>query len=230
MTLPPHADVRDCRLYRFRVYHPDDMMLPPGQRRVVIGYIGETAREPLARLLEHVYDQPWADTIVGWDLDPRVFAGKAAVLEAERFAIEVEMPLYNYEHNLANPRRVEIWRAKEQREFRDAARPVAQAWVAPDVRGGSTRVQRRTAVPRKPRRSWSRGQKHALRWSVTWVVSTVAGWVWLVADHAGGWKQTGSCAALVSAALVGWLARWVWLGRPWNGRAWRRAARRRRKR
>ncbi|MDT5151860.1 MAG: hypothetical protein QOI01_3593 [Mycobacterium sp.] len=57
----------------------------------------------------------WADTIIAWEVDAVVYPGKQAVLEAERLAVEVELPLYNYEWNLGNLYRVEIWRAKDQR-------------------------------------------------------------------------------------------------------------------
>lgn len=216
MTIPPHADVRDCRLYRFRVYHPDDMTLQPEQRRVVIGYIGETVRQPLARLLEHLYDQPWADTIVGWDVDPRVFAGKAAVLEAERFAVETELPLYNVEWNRANPLRIPPPVAMKQRKARDAARDVPARWVHPDDRGGVVRVPSRptpaspkATVPKKARSPWKPWQRHLLGWSIAWAVSALGSWVWFASVAEGRVRETGILAAVWSSIVVGVLAHLV---------------------
>lgn len=178
-TLPPHADVRDCRLYRFRVWHPDDMHLPAEQRRVVLGYVGETVRQPLVRLLEHLYDQPWADTIVGWDVDPRVFAGKHAVLQAERAAIEKERPLYNVIHN-EGPHRIPPPLAMRQRRIRDRVKPVEVRWVHPDDRGGPPRAPSRPAAPRPPAgKSWRPWQKHTLGVGVAWTALTPRVWCWL---------------------------------------------------
>jgi hypothetical protein len=226
-TIPPHADVRDCRLYRFRVYHPDDMHLPPEQRRVVLGYVGETVRLPLARLIEHLYDQPWADTIVGWEVDPRVFAGKAAVLEAERLAIETEQPLYNVEHNRGNPHRITPPAAIRQRRTRDASKQGTARWVHPDDRGGATRAP----APARPRpvvrRRWSSRRKHVTGLAVAWPVVTAAGWVWLAVERlVGSWQDQAATAAV--GALV--VTLWVWAGCPVTRRqrrkAWARVRRR----
>jgi hypothetical protein len=222
-TLPPHADVRDCRLYRFRVYHPDDMYLPAERRRVVVGYIGETVRQPLARLLEHLYDQPWADTIVGWDVDPRIFPGKAAVLDAERAAVEAELPLYNVEWNRGNGHRVPPPVAIRQRRARDAARN-APRWVHPDDRASAGRTVASTPV-RKPRKAWRPWRKHLLSVTVVWLVLSVAGWAGL--GYLGVLARDTVIADPVAALLVGV---WGWFGFPWLGKRWRRRFRNARRR
>ena len=203
-ALPAHADVRDCRLYRFRVYHPHDMHLPPDQRRIVLGYVGETARMPLARLLEHIQNQPWADTIVGWDLDPRVFAGKQAVLAAEAAAIEREKPLYNVIGNERNRRRITPPDAMRQRRARDAAKPVGQRWVHPDDRGGPARVSSRTAKrPRVRRRKLPPWQRKLLDLVAAWAVMTAG--VWFLFAHyevIPGWRVQGFVAGLGSLIWV----------------------------
>lgn len=143
-VLPTPTDTRDCHLYRFWVRHP-----LTGRR--VLGYVGETVRQPFVRLMEHIGDQPWADTILGWEVDEVVYTGKAAVLEAEAAAIRAERPLYNYRENLDNPLRVEIWRAKEQRRARDDAggRP---RWVkpVPAQRSPASTIQRRVGYASNP--------------------------------------------------------------------------------
>jgi hypothetical protein len=223
-TIPPHADTRDCRLYRFRVYHPDDMHLAPEQRRIVLGYIGETVRMPLARLLEHLYDQPWADTIVGWDVDPRIFPGKAAVLAAERHAIEQEQPLYNVEWNRGNDGRIPPPLAIRQRRARDAAKS-APRWVHPDDRGGPVRAptpgRSRPAV-RKP---WTSRRRHLTGLGIGWLNVTLAAWIGLVVRDV--WMRETVIAAPVVALAV---TVWVWAGVPLRKRSRRKAAARVRKR
>jgi hypothetical protein len=225
-TIPAHAEVRDCRLYRFRVYHPDDMRLPPEQRRIVLGYVGETVRMPIARLIEHLYDQPWADTIVGWDVDPRIFAGKTAVLEAERRAIEQEQPLYNVEHNRGNPHRISPPVAIRQRRARDAAN-VSPNWVHPDDRGGPTRAPAPARMRPPVRRRWSSRRKHLTGIVVAWLVLAGASWIGLAVYRlVEPWQNQAVTAPVGSLVLTVW----VWAGCPVTRRQRRRAWSRIRKR
>lgn len=181
MTAQPSApgvDRRDCALYRFWVRHP-----VTGLR--VLGYIGETARLPFQRLMEHVYDQPWSDTIIGWEVDPITYTGKPAVLAAEKAAIERERPLYNYEFNLSNPNRIEIWRARQQRQAREPG------WQPP-VKG--TRVPRPRPTPAATSVAggwvweWTPQRVTVALWSVAWlVVAVVVGWQAASGPVATGW-------------------------------------------
>lgn len=228
MTLPPHAEVRDCRLYRFWVRHP-----VTGER--TLGYIGETYRQPLTRLLEHLMDQPWADTIIGWEVDDEVFAGKAAVLAAERFTIETELPLYNVDHNRANPRRIPPPLAMKQRRARDAAKAAQERWVHPDDRK-PTGNRPAAAAPRGPPRQvtqvskpWPRWRRHLVGWSVAWLVLTCAGWIVLAHVEGASVQDAGVMSAVLTSAVVGFLARWSWLGCPMTEKSWRRAAGRRKR-
>lgn len=132
---------QECRLYRFYVRDPR-----AGYTTKTLGYVGETARMPFRRLMEHIESQPWADTIVGWEVDDRVFAGKGPVLAAESASIRAERPLYNIRENEANRERIPPWVALRQRAERDAARG------AP-VRGGVRVAQdlpRRVATAVRP--------------------------------------------------------------------------------
>lgn len=214
-TLPPATDLRDCHLYRFWVRHP-----VTGRR--VLGYVGETVRLPFERLVEHVYSQPWADTILAWEVDEVTYPGKDAVLAAEQFAVETELPIYNYEWNLNNPHRVEIWRAKEQRWTRDDAKGRPR-WVPPVTK------QRKNATPgtsgRGPRLTltWRRRLVKVGLWSLTWAELGVA--------TLGGYRQYGVhadlrtklvSAAVISAALLAWA---LWRT-PDTWRLWRRRLRR----
>ncbi|HLL69040.1 MAG TPA: hypothetical protein VK453_25495 [Micromonosporaceae bacterium] len=181
------AGARDCHLYRFYVRDPRT-----NYQTKTLGYIGETVRAPFARLMEHIKAQPWADTIVGWEVDDAVYAGKDAVLEAERAAVEAERPLYNYEWNLDNPERVEIWKAKEQRAARDAAAG-KQTWQPGErdraYRAPAPRSAPARRPPREPRREvlrpptlpprWRRRRNEAAAWTAAWLV--LAGTLWWLA-------------------------------------------------
>ncbi len=199
-TLPPHSTVRDCRLYRIRVYHPDDMGLPAEQRRIVLGYVGETLRQPLVRLMEHITDQPWSDTIVGWELDPRVFAGKDAVLAAEAAAIRAERPLYNVRGNEFNADRITPPVAIKQRRSRDA-RQGAVRWVHPNDRAGA--VSNPRPAPRgtaKRRRPGFTGGWLVAAWVCAWLM--LAAMAGRVAFAHAGTTRSAVIWSLVAPTLL----------------------------
>jgi hypothetical protein len=218
MTQVERPRLKVCRLYRFYVTHP-----LTGE--TVLGYVGETGRQPFERLLEHLATQPWFDTVVRWEVDPEVFSGKQAVWAAERAAIAAERPLYNYEHNLANPLRVEIWRAKEQRWARDDAARTAR-WTGPDVRTSpSPRImsERRLSTTRK----WSAMQVRRCLWSSLWVVIWAGLSVWLArTGQFGTWKTSALYGCLASTGLCMWLLAGCPLTRRGRRGSWRRIRRR----
>ncbi len=198
-STPVGGPARDCHLYRFWVRHPDT-----GAR--VLGYLGETGRQPFRRLMEHIDSQPWSDLIVGWEVDDAVYAGKGAVLAAERAAVEAERPLFNYEWNLGNPGRVEIWRARQQRAERDAARGVRLAVRVDPVRPPVPARRSPAEVVLCSRRTW---------WAALYVSAVGVSW-WLLAraDGAASWVAlTGrwhlilALALPVTVVLAGW---WWW--------------------
>lgn len=197
----PSSDPRDCALYRFWVRHP-----VTGLR--ALGYIGETARMPFVRLMEHIQEKPWADTIIGWEVDDRTFAGKDAVLQAERAAIHAEKPLYNIEENLGNGDRIPPWTAKEQRAARDADRRARRAAVV--------------VGPARPAgvSAWSRFWG---TWLGRWLLGRLAaagGAItsrlrragrWLLAQFVAAVKVTAGLAAVWAGVA---LALWLGLGLP----------------
>lgn len=215
-TLPPRAELRECRLYRFYVTHP-----LTGQ--TVLGYIGETGRQPFERLLEHLATQPWFDTVVRWEIDPQPYWGKRAVLEAESAAIRAELPLYNVKCNEFNDARIPPPLAIKQRRARDAQKG-AERWVHPDDRGAAIRVLPR-AAPQRSSRPWRPWQKHLLAIAVVWAVLAVAGWVGLA--HSGRLTQDTALATPPAALAV---AVWGWFGFPLAGKRWRRRYRNARRR
>lgn len=177
------ADQRDCALYYVDVLDHDTSKVMRGD------YIGETARQPFLRFLEHAYDQPWGDLIVGMPrVDKRVFAGKAAVLEAEREAVEQHKPRLNYEWNLANPDRIPIWKQRAQRAERDAAKGVVSRWTLdgkPNPAYGTVTVtpERVVALPSRvpsaARKSLSRKAKTRLTWAAAVASTTLTAWLLL---------------------------------------------------
>jgi hypothetical protein len=209
-TLPPRYEVRECRLYRFWVVHP-----VTGE--VVLGYVGETGRQPFERLLEHLGTQPWFDTVVRWEVDPQVYMGKAAVLQAEAAAILAERPLYNVVGNEPNKKRIIPPDAIRQRRERDA-RAGAQRWVHPDDRSG---VEPRRTV-RKPSAAERVSRKRTV---LVWF----GAWAQLAAISAGYLAQTGLTSSALLAASAGIataMCTWARFRTPDRWTTWRRRLRR----
>jgi len=205
-TLPPRYGLRECRLYRFYVTHP-----LTGE--TVLGYVGETGRQPFERLLEHLATKPWFDTVVRWEIDPQVFWGKDAVLAAETAAIRAERPFYNVKGNESNWDRIIPPDAIRQRRARDAQRG-AERWVHPDDRpGAAPRPPRQPVVVRRPWRPW---QKQLLGWGVAWALTTLAGWITLVcnADFAVWWQPAAYGAAMLPGGLLMLWLLLVWVTKP----------------
>lgn len=204
MTMPPPATTgqRDCALYRFWVRHPET-----GQR--VLGYIGETARMPFVRLMEHIQSQPWADTIVGWEVAPAVYPSKQAVWVAEQAAIRAERPLYNIEHNMGNPDRIPPWVAVAQRQARQPGwvPPPKGVRVSPQV----PRQRNHRAAPVRPSaassrlgRLWGTYRTPVTVWASLWLGLFAAVW-WEGADAWTGWHEPRN-AAIVATLGLGVLA------------------------
>jgi hypothetical protein len=190
-TYPPRTSLRPCRLYRFYVEHP-----LTGE--IVLGYVGETGRQAWERLLEHLATQPWFDTVVRWEVDPQVFYGKTAVLEAETAAIRVERPLYNVVGNERNEKRIIPPTAIRQRRERDARNNEAR-WVHPNDRGTDPRPRVPVRQKRSEPKLW---QKRLTGWACTWPTTTLVVWLLEIHWHLGGWKQTLLAAALFLPGFV----------------------------
>lgn len=148
---PPLVDaVRTAVIYRIPVYEIDartgmillydetgrkvgftaDLTLPHhGQPKIVFDYVGQTVRGADIREAEHIDEKCWADLIAGriQVIDSGVWT-KAERDAREIRAIRLLKPRFNYDHNLDNPDRVEIWRQVELRHARDraAGRPL---WI-----------------------------------------------------------------------------------------------------
>lgn len=202
-TLPPGTGLRQCRLYRFYVADPFT-----GQ--TVLGYVGETGRQPFERLLEHLATQPWFDTVVRWEIDPQVFYGRDAVLRAEAAAIRAERPLYNVKGNEQNDERIIPPDAIRQRRARDMQAGESR-WIHPDDRAPQPRAYRASPVRQRPA-ALTRAQKFAIGWGISWLGSTITAWLLALHWHLGSVRQTGIGSALFLPALL----LTVWLLLLWN--------------
>jgi hypothetical protein len=177
------AQRRDCRVYVFEGWDPHTNYAT----KTVI-YVGETGREPFERLMEHVYGKPWADTITGWRVLDEVYPDKTAVLVAEDATIKDLAPLYNYEGNLDNPRRVPIPEARRQRAARDRARGERQPWAPPA--DGRVKPSRRAAAAttrRQPGRRRSRRLVGFVVEAAAWVglFATAGAAFWVIVGYLG---------------------------------------------
>lgn len=192
------ADTRDCQLYRIKTWaHPG----PRYTRQVERGYVGETAREPLERALEHFKAQPFGDLFAGFEVDPVIYPGKAAVVAAEKAAIETEQPRYNVEFNRGNPDRISRQDAIRQRWARDddAGRPRwTEPRTVPRQRGRATRT-----VSRPGRRRWEPWQVKTAVWGSAFFMLWVGFWPAL--DDLGAPTRQGAIGAAIAAgALLTW--------------------------
>lgn len=161
---------------------------------VCSGYIGESLRPPMARMMEH-YLKDWSDTIVGYRVLGR-YDSKGAALAAEEAFVRERQPIYNVEYNMANPRRIEPWKWREQALDRQRRGIGTTARPAPHLRDDEVAPQapparsRRKAAPtarpaRQPRpRSAPRSDVRLVTerawfwWSVLWIVlATVTSWL-----------------------------------------------------
>lgn len=89
----------------------------PVTGRVVCGYVGKRSGHLHVRIGEHMYGgtsrqpqpSPWSDTVVVWKV---LYAGECSRFTLwwlEIVAITLLRPLYNYEWNRLNPRRIELY-------------------------------------------------------------------------------------------------------------------------
>lgn len=172
--------------------------------RIVWDYVGQTIREVEIREAEHVDDKPWADVIAGrpvvvaeglWDCEERD--------RQEIAAIHRTTPRFNHEHNLQNPKRVEIWRQIEHRHARDDAghRP---RWIPEAQRGTPAEL----GAAGHLLASWPRPLKAAL--------VVLAGWAGAGSLLAEWMMRYGIAepVALLGAAAAGVLLLAILVGRP----------------
>jgi hypothetical protein len=200
--------------------------------QVVVGYIGKSRQTVKQREEQHRDTQSFSDVIVGgsWTIEEGWWTD-AELDEREQYYIRngvvlaaglaPERPVYNYEFNLDNPDRIEIWRAVEHRQAREPG------WLPPvkDARVPRQRVAQ-PAVVRSPLVRWWERR----RW---WVVGLAAMWLLLfVGGLRGSWLLWGDVKPLLAAA--GSSAPFVLVqGEIWRRRMrawWRRATRPKRRR
>jgi hypothetical protein len=102
--------------------------------RIVWDYVGQTVREVEVREGEHVDDKPWADVIAGRPVTIAEGMWDKAERDRQEIAhIHKIKPRFNYDHNLENDERIEIWRQVELRHARDDAAHRAR-WIPLELR------------------------------------------------------------------------------------------------
>lgn len=198
-----------------------------------VGYIGQSRQTAWQREQQHRASQPFSDLIVGgafvleegqWDdatLDAReqwwIRHGASVVPDGPR-----QRPRYNYDHNLTNPARIEIFRAQQHRRNREPGWTQQRNRV-PRQRAPqrvSSGVRRSSRSRSSLRRWWLRRRALLAAWSAVWLALFVG--MWLAAGEAWtGW--VGSRNAAVAATLAS-------LGLLWLRRHRRKPKRRRRRR
>lgn len=198
------AEQRDCALYYV------DCLDPATNYTTVLrdAYIGETARDPFTRFMEHLYEQPFGDTIVGKPrVDPRVFRSKDEVWAAEREAVERLRPIYNYEYNLNNPARIPIPEARRQREDRDRLKGIeSPTWDK------SPRAERQTQRPVRERRTprlsakWRRRRSRAVVRLAVWAAFAVGIWLGVAHLHSAVPFRTQALASVLGAVVCAGVA------------------------
>lgn len=210
------AQAGQCSLYRIIAWNPHDRL-----RSKWLGYLGETGRMPVERLLEHLRaDYPWGDTIVAIEVDDRVWPDKAAVLAAEEAAVRAERPLYNDEYNRDNPLRISYEEQVRQRHARDRAAG-RSLWQPNGRRSGRSR-----RPPAQPRRvpaagrvtdraalaaaaALGRGWRRSRPWLAAWVGVFAAATVIGASGDAG--MSVGDSAGVgvlvASGGLLWWRSR-----------------------
>jgi hypothetical protein len=244
-TARPRTTVRrPGAIYGLDIADHDTLMTTDVHKVVKDDYVGQTRQKGRARESQHRDDKPYEDLIVGSAhvLEQGMWTDEE-LDEREVYWIRRLRPRMNYEHNLDNPHRIEIWRQKEQRWVRDdaASRP---RWVplerrrasslldqSATVRYGSTQImpERRLSAPR----SWTAGQRRARRgvslraiaasWAAAWLMIASMTLGFVIQSSIGDVGQRAWTVGLVPTAFV---AFGYWLG-PQAWKAFKRSIRRR---
>jgi hypothetical protein len=200
---------------------------------IVVGYVGKTRQTVKQREDQHRACQSFGDLIVGgsWVIEEG-FWTEAELNEREQYYIRngvalvpggvPQRPVYNYDHNLDNPNRIEVWRAREHRQARQPGwQPVVKV---PRQRGARPAlvVKSRSRLARwwQRRRWWAAGLGSA--WTTLF-----AAVLWMVLPTKQGTDAVASAAfwATLPFAFV--------QGEIWRRRVrawWRRTTRPRRRR
>jgi len=186
--------------------------MPLTSRRVVVGYIGQS-RQTVKQREEQHRDGRFGDLIVGGsfviaegrftdrqldELEQRYIREGVSLVPGE----PPQRPVYNHDHNLDNPDRIEVWRAEEHRRARQPDWTPAGGTRIPRQRsaGWPIRLFRRS---RGRRRRWTRTRIRAVSGTALWLATAIVSWVWLAIETSIPWPAVLLLAAAAASLLVG---------------------------
>lgn len=232
-TARPRTGVRrPGAIYGLDIADHDTLIAAAVHKVMKDDYVGQTRQKGRARESQHRDDKPYEDLIVGSAhvLEQGMWTDEE-LDEREVYWIRRLCPRMNYEHNLDNPDRIEIWRQKEQRWVRDDAAGRAR-WVPLEQRQPSGLLDQpmafRSATASAVRRpnsphSWSPRRIKACLWSSAWGMTAVvmSGYSSQLALFPT-WPKNLLCGSVISAVLLVWSL----AGAPLTRRQWRRLRRR----
>lgn len=166
--------------------------------RIVWDYVGQTVRGVEIRADEHDEDKPWADVIAGRPVTVAEGMWDKAERDRQEIAhIHEIRPRFNYDHNLNNGRRIEIWRQVELRHARDDAARRAR-WIPLEVRTELAQLAAERAV------IGAGLDGNEPRYPLTVLAQFVAGWPPAVRAASVVLAAWATSVAGTAAGLVGW--------------------------
>jgi hypothetical protein len=214
-TTDPYAP-KPCKIYGFMVRDPWAGM--PGRTGApIVGYVGESERDPELRRKEHELDKWWARDILAFFVlrdketgEELVWPNKAAVWAEERRLVEKYQPPYNLEYNGSNK-----WLIKDGRGVHQDLPPQPAWWPTSATAAKQPPKQHRAvAAPKVPRPGWTappwlcKVKRRA--WQLAGlVVIAVAVWIWLAATHQAATAKDGAGMGGVASFAVALAIHWV---------------------
>ncbi len=84
-----------------------------------LGYVGKTTQRPYTRRIDqHLKSQPWSDLIASHHVLWQGVCTPFGLWWREIYYILTRFPVYNYQWNRLNPRRIPVYRAAAERSAR----------------------------------------------------------------------------------------------------------------
>lgn len=172
----------------------------------VLGYVGKSRQTVWQREQQHRADQPFGDLICGgsWVIEEGVWTEEELDAREQHYircgvvlvpGQRPQRPVYNHDHNLGNPERIEIWRARQHRQVREPG------WQPPP-KGARVVVQPTARRRWWPSVRWTRSRIRMVALAVLWTALAAAFWAagWDVWHGWDGPRNAAIAAAIVQAS------------------------------